>query len=200
MTERARAEVFGATTIFRVRDIPASMRYFTEILGFEKAWDYGDFASVKRDKAEIFLSTDQGALGAWICLLVTNADALHDEVAAKGATIVMPLTDMEHGMREFWVRDPDGNVLRLGHVLHAKNFKVKRVPLDARIEERMAAVLKDVAAATGRSVGEVLEETLAHSFYNVGPHTDGTLDLIAKLKAKHGMDYDVHDNYRFTEE
>jgi predicted enzyme related to lactoylglutathione lyase len=200
MTKQPRAEVWGATTILRVADMAASMTFYTQVLGFEEAWNYVDFAMVRRGKAELFLSTDQGAKGTWVCLILGSADAMHDEVAAKGAKIIMPLTDMEHGMREFWMEDPDGNVLRLGHVLHAKNFKVKRVPLGARIEERMAAVLKDVAAATGRSVGEVLEETLAHSFYNVGPHTDGTLDLIAKLKAKHGMDYDVHDNYRFTEE
>ena len=31
------------------------------------------------------------------------------------------------------------------------------------------------------------------------PHTERTLDFIADLREKHGIDYEVHDSYRFVE-
>jgi uncharacterized glyoxalase superfamily protein PhnB len=200
MTEKPRAEVQGLTPILKVADIKASIKHYTQVLGFEEVWDYGDFACVRRDKSDVFFATDQGALGTWVCILVTDANALHEEIAPRGAKVVMPLTDMDHGMREFVVQDPDGHTIRFGHVIYPKNFKVTRTTLEVRLEERMAKVLEDVARATNRTVGETLEETLLHTFYNVGPHTDGTLKLIEDLKQKHGLDYDVHANYNFTEE
>jgi hypothetical protein len=81
------------------------------------------------------------------------------------------------------------------------------VTLEVRLEERLAAVLRDFAEATNRTVGEVLEETLLHTAEPApgredlvySPHTKGALAFLAELKRKHGIDYDAHGNYRFTE-
>jgi hypothetical protein len=85
---------------------------------------------------------------------------------------------------------------------------VKRTAIEARLEERLALVLRDLASITNRSLGEVLEETLLHSFEAVpgvrgavaSPHTPATLELIDELKRKHSLDYDTHDSHRFTED
>jgi hypothetical protein len=88
-----------------------------------------------------------------------------------------------------------------------KNLEIKRTALEVRLEERLACVLQDLAKETNRTAGEVLEETLLHTFEPLpghegavaSPHTKATFELIETLRKCHGLDYDTHDNYRFTE-
>jgi hypothetical protein len=73
-----------------------------------------------------------------------------------------------------------------------------------RLEKRLAALLRDLAAHKRMSVDACLEETLLHTFERDGdgvasPHTRRTLDYIEELKKKHGIDYDTHASYRFVE-
>jgi catechol 2,3-dioxygenase-like lactoylglutathione lyase family enzyme len=208
------ARLFGLTPILNVSDFGASMEYYTQKLGFRKLWDWGeppDFGCVKRDAIEIFFCRGgQGQPGTWMSIFVDDANALHEEMRAKGAKIVMPPTDEPWGMREFHVEDPDGHTIRFGHSTpEPRDLKIKRTAVDVRMEERLAAVLAGLAQETNRSVGEVLEEVLLHSFEplpgQVGeavasPHAKATFHLIEGLKKKHGLDYDTHANYRFTEE
>jgi hypothetical protein len=55
------------------------------------------------------------------------------------------------------------------------------------------------------TLGEMLEETLLHSFEQfesgdvASPHTAHTHAYIQKLRKKHGIDYDCHASYRFVE-
>lgn len=54
------------------------------------------------------------------------------------------------------------------------------------------------------SLSSLLEETLLHTFEPLGdgvasPHTARDLRYIQELKQKHGIDYDCHASYRFTE-
>lgn len=61
--------------------------------------------------------------------------------------------------------DPDSVRPRLPRsdgVLHAE-----RVPVAARIEKPLAALLRDLAHHKNMSVGEMLEETLVHTFESV---------------------------------
>jgi catechol 2,3-dioxygenase-like lactoylglutathione lyase family enzyme len=208
------ARFCGLTPILNVSDFAASMEYYTEKLGFRKLWDWGeppDFGCVKRDGIEIFFCRGgQGQPGTWMSIFVDDADALYDEIKAKGAKIVMPPTDEPWGMREFHVEDPDGHTIRFGHSTpEAKDLKIKRTAVAVRMEERLAAVLADLAKETNRSIGEVLEEAVLHTFEPVpghvgeavaSPHAKATFERIEALKKKHGLDYDTHDNYRFTEE
>ena len=58
MSKHQKPELNGLTPILNVSDFAASMSYFTERLGFRKAWDWGDppnFGCVARDHIEIFL-------------------------------------------------------------------------------------------------------------------------------------------------
>lgn len=65
--------------------------------------------------------------------------------------------------------------------------------------------LYDLAAYKKLTVSSCLEKTLLHTFERVGqagvasPHTPRALAVIQGLKAKHGLDYDTHDSYRFEE-
>ena len=90
----------------------------------------------------------------------------------------------------------------------AKPIRIERTEIKARLETRLAAVLEALAKATDRTLGELLEETVLHTFEPVqgeegqacaSPHTKKTLALIEQLKAKYGLNYSTHANYRFEE-
>lgn len=207
-------KVTGLAPILYASDFARSMTYFMDTLGFRKLWDWGTpptFGAVARDQVELFLCLQsQGQPGTWLSVFVDDVDELHDEIAARGAVIKRPPTDESWGMREMQVECPDGHVLRFGHgISQAAERVIERRALSARVETRLAAVLEDLAAQTGDSVGELLEEIVLHSFERVegkdghaasaSPYTDRTRRLIDELKRKHGVDYEAHDNHGFVE-
>jgi ribosomal protein S18 acetylase RimI-like enzyme/predicted enzyme related to lactoylglutathione lyase len=104
----------GHTPIISVRDVPKSVDFYVNVLGFTKNWGDQDFASVSRGKACLFLCSDeQGQPGVWVWIGVSDADALFAEYTAKGAKVRNPPQNFAWAY-EFQIEDPDGNVLRLG--------------------------------------------------------------------------------------
>jgi hypothetical protein len=82
--------------------------------------------------------------------------------------------------------------------------KIERTEVTVRLEKRLAALLHDLANHKHMSVGSCIEETLLHTFEELGdgvasPHTRRTLRYILELKKKHEIDYDCHASYRFVE-
>lgn len=105
----------GVTPILRVSDFDRSVAYYTDALGFSLAWKGGRFGCVSRGETSLMLSEgSQGCPGTWVWVGVGDADALHDELRARGATIRHPPTNYPWGSREVHVFDPDGHVLRFG--------------------------------------------------------------------------------------
>ena len=107
---------FGrATPILRVADLDGSLAYYVDVLGFAVQWRDRGFAQVGRGQASLMLSQgDQGRAGTWVYVGVSDADALHAELRARGATVRHPPTNYPWGARELHVTDPDGHVLRFG--------------------------------------------------------------------------------------
>lgn len=107
--------VEGVTPILRVESLEATLAHYEERLGFELRWREPGFACVGRGAASLmFCEGDQGQAGTWIYVGVNDADALHDELRARGAAIRHPPTNYPWGARELHVTDPDGHVLRFG--------------------------------------------------------------------------------------
>lgn len=138
--------------------------------------------------------------------VVGDADELFDFHAANGVEVVETIADRPWGLRDYTVRDPDGYHLTFGHNIYnvGAPVEIERVDVSARLEKRLAALLSDLAADKGMTVGEALEEILLHTCEPFGdgvasPHTARTLRHIQELKVKHGIDYDVHASYRFVE-
>lgn len=111
----AQVQFEGVTPVFRVNEVAASVEYYVKVLGFKLNWGEGGFfASVSRDRCNIFLSEgDQGHPGAWVWIGVTDVEALHEQYRAIGARIRNPPTNYPWAL-EMQVEDLDGNVLRLG--------------------------------------------------------------------------------------
>ena len=105
----------GSQPILRVENMADSLRFYTDVLGFENAsWGSEDFTSVSRDGAAIFLCRGgQGRGAAWVWIGVDDAERLHEEYTSRGAPIRLPPTNFSWAL-EIQVEDPDGNVLRFG--------------------------------------------------------------------------------------
>ncbi len=105
----------GSQPILRVENMEASLRFYVDILGFKNAdWGTGDFTSVNRDGAGLYLCrAAQGRGGAWVWIGVEDAAKLHEELKARGVLIRMSPTNYSWAL-EFHVEDPGGNVLRFG--------------------------------------------------------------------------------------
>ena len=85
---------------------------------------------------------------------------------------------------------------------------VERVQIGARIEKRMAKVLKGLAEFKNITLGELIEEIVLHSFEPVpghegqqcaSPHSKKSLQAIVDLKKVYGMDYGTHASYHFED-
>ena len=104
----------GVTPILRVRSVEASLDYYVRVLGFAVDWATPGFVSVSRGRCFLFLcEAEQGHVGGWVWIGVSDAGLLHDELRARGAVIRHPPTNFSWAY-EMQVQDPDGNVLRMG--------------------------------------------------------------------------------------
>lgn len=106
-------------------DLPATLAYYRERLGFECTGTWLDppvYAIVVRDRQHIHFRLaptaphpdkyDDELLDAY--LRVEDADALHAEFASRGVEFTRPVGDTPWGMREFVVKDCDGRLLAFG--------------------------------------------------------------------------------------
>lgn len=115
--EAAKVEVECIVPILRVRSLPASLRYYREILGFQLDWgdpDGADMASVSRDGHAIMLCQGaQGQPGTWIWIGVGDIEPLFAEYQRSGAEFLQVPTNRPWAY-EMQIKDPDGHVLRFG--------------------------------------------------------------------------------------
>ena len=116
------------SSILACEDVAKSIRYYTEKLGFELAWemppnDEGtvEFACVKLAKAEILLGIIEGfvqkadidkrGIGIQIYINLPESisiDALYEQATKSGADIIHPLETRDWGETVFTVNDIDG--------------------------------------------------------------------------------------------
>jgi catechol 2,3-dioxygenase-like lactoylglutathione lyase family enzyme len=188
-----------------VSDIRTAVDFYTTKLGFRLSFTWGDpptYAGVSLGQVRIFLQHGTPSpKGCSVCFVVGDADELFAFQQANGVEIVEPPGDRQYGLRDYSVRDLHGYELSFGH--HIFNvgpaIDIERVDVPVRLEQRLAALLRDLAAHKRMSVDGCLEETLLHTLDGVGPHSASDLRYIEKLKQKHGIDYDSHASYRFVE-
>ena len=118
---------------FFVPDVVAAANFYRDTLGFDYERFWGEpprFCMVQRGGVVIMLSQiENRALvrpnsaadregGAWDAYIwVADADALHAEFVAKGATIARGLCDQDYGCRDFDVLDLNGYRLCFGQNL-----------------------------------------------------------------------------------
>ena len=113
-----------------VRNVEASLRFYSEILGLEKAMTVPDespyiFAAVSNGAVEIFFNDQKSvaaeypklsaSIGASLTLYmeVDSLQSVFDRVQKAGAKVSMPITDQFYGMKEFAFEDVDGYTITI---------------------------------------------------------------------------------------
>lgn len=195
----------------RVADVPAAVDFYTSKLGFRTGFTWGEpemmMAGMNLGDVQVFLEKGTpDPRGAAVYFVVGDADELYAFHREGGVEVLEPIDDREYGIRDYMVRDLDGNRLGFGHYIYnvGEPVVIERVDVPVRLEKRLAALLYDLAAHKRMSVSSCLEEILLHTNEPLGdgvasPHTRTTLRYIQELKKKHGIDYDSHASYRWVE-
>ncbi len=116
--------------IVKVTDIQRAVEFYCGTLGFVQDFRYSagaagpTYVGISLDDQQIHLSNfaGDGVAGTATYCYVDDVDALVARFRARGVQTpgnpASPVedgpTDQTWGMREFYVRDPDGNTLRFG--------------------------------------------------------------------------------------
>jgi catechol 2,3-dioxygenase-like lactoylglutathione lyase family enzyme len=112
-----------------VSDFEQSIAWFEHVLGFRVvAREANEYAELSRGETSLQLAADdapywkperprllppgQRGSGVEIVLLVDNVDAVYRQAQQARADIVRSLADYPWHMRQFWVRHPDGYLIR----------------------------------------------------------------------------------------
>lgn len=109
------------SAVLVVNDVARAIGFYVEMLGCIECFRVGDpphYAAVEREALVLSLmpaSRAPAAVGqAHLHVMVTGLDDLHAEIAGRGVAIEVPPTDFDYGLREFSLRDPDGNRITFG--------------------------------------------------------------------------------------
>ena len=103
----------------RSDDAEAGREFYAGFLGFDVAMDLGwivTFASPSNPTAQVNLYRESApplSRQPHLSIEVDDVDAVNAAARRRGLDIVHPLTDEPWGVRRFFVRDPNGNVVNL---------------------------------------------------------------------------------------
>ncbi|HVR41766.1 MAG TPA: VOC family protein [Thermoanaerobaculia bacterium] len=97
-------------------DVPAGVAHYRDILGFTINYAQDNIGVMDREKTRILLiARTEEHKGIGSCYVyVSNADELHAELVAKGANVRSEPVSRPWGLREFEVRDLEGNRITFG--------------------------------------------------------------------------------------
>ena len=100
-----------------VSDVVKSQTFYRDKLGFEIAWTdpTKSIGAVNKDEAVIFLRRQQQVFPNTIWIFVDNVDSTYEEFVAASITISEPIETKPLGIRQFAIKDPDGNKFIFHH-------------------------------------------------------------------------------------
>ena len=115
----------SSTTVMTVRDIPQSLAYYRDKLGFKVAFEYGNptsYVGLRGDDVSLHLiaatrNKRQPGRGA-VSIIVNEVNSLHADLVHRGAKVLTEPRDEDYGMRDFDVTDLDGNMIYFGMPLN----------------------------------------------------------------------------------
>ena len=111
----------SASAILQVSDLKESIRFYTEALGFEEEFVFGDppyYAGVKMGAVIIHLNAGREnekrrGMGS-VYVFCDEVDSYYKRIEDKGVEITSKLNTWPYDMRDFQVKDQDGNLLCFG--------------------------------------------------------------------------------------
>jgi uncharacterized glyoxalase superfamily protein PhnB/GNAT superfamily N-acetyltransferase len=111
--------ITSLSPILAVPDIAAAIDHYTRVLGFERAWIWGDpptHGAVRHGRIQIQFGLQpemaKRAVGMQYFLYVNGIEQFYVQHRANGADIISQLENKPWGLCEYTVRDPTGYQLR----------------------------------------------------------------------------------------
>jgi uncharacterized glyoxalase superfamily protein PhnB len=111
--------------VLAVKDLAASVAYYTSVLGLSIDFTAPGWAFLSRSNLRLMLGECTDAMPAhetgdhsyFVYVTVEGIDELYDEVVKNSGTLTQKVADKPWGMREFGVRTPDGHRIMFGQEL-----------------------------------------------------------------------------------
>jgi catechol 2,3-dioxygenase-like lactoylglutathione lyase family enzyme len=105
----------GAAPVLPCKDVNASIKFYKTKLGFDRTWVHqGFYGGAYNGNAEFHFSKCEEIHPVIIYCFVENSDDVHDFAKSNGAEISNPLCDQPYGLRDFTIKDIDGNLVSFG--------------------------------------------------------------------------------------
>lgn len=131
-SKSAKPEIGGVSPEFIVRDVPTTLAFYRDTLGFEITFQGPEpddifFGIVQLDRAMLMFKAigvepipnytrDIGkGIARWDAYFyVPDPDALAAEFESRGVEFFLPLVNNDDGLRGFEIKDADGYILYFG--------------------------------------------------------------------------------------
>jgi len=112
-----------------VSDLKKAARFYEEILGLEKKYEFSSYVGFECGGVEIGLMPNpkrkaQHDASATVEFLVNNVDEVYRKLKAKGVEFISELHEETWGGKQAALKDPDGNVLEVTQIDWQKYFEV----------------------------------------------------------------------------
>jgi catechol 2,3-dioxygenase-like lactoylglutathione lyase family enzyme len=114
---------------FHVPDLKKSARFYEEILGLEKKYEFSSYVGFECGGVEIGLMPNpegkaQNNASTTVEFLVRNIDDVCRKLKAKGVNFTNELHEETWGGKQAAFKDPDGNILEVTQIDWKKYFEV----------------------------------------------------------------------------
>jgi len=114
-------KIFCASPVLQISDLNQSIAFYCDALGFTKEFVYGEpsyYAGVKKNDVTFHLcqseeNAQRRGMGS-VYVFCDEVDTYYGGIKAKGAVVTSPLNTYPYGMRDFQIKDPDGNLIAFG--------------------------------------------------------------------------------------
>lgn len=114
-------KISSAAPVLQVNDVHRAIAFYCDTLGFTKDFLYGDppnYGGVRKDDTvfhlnEIEENKARCGMGS-VYVFCDEVDSYYAEIKSRGAEVTSPLATYPYGMRDFQIKDPDGNVICFG--------------------------------------------------------------------------------------
>jgi len=145
-----------------VSDFEQSLHWFENVLGFHVVVrEENEYADLRLGETSIQLASDSAAYwepersrllpagqrgsGVEIVLLVENVEAVYRQAQQAQAEIVKPLAEYPWHMRQFWVRHPDGYLIRPAQRLLSVNVDTYSSQISAAFHNGSGRIAQELA-------------------------------------------------------
>ncbi len=111
----------NSTPILIVTDLVKAKNFYVDKLGFDVSFEWGEpltYLGVELNNVEIHLNASTNSpreAGQGIVSIFTDeVDNLYENLVSNNVEITIEPSDREYGLRDFGIKDLDGNIIYFG--------------------------------------------------------------------------------------